>query len=226
MFQNQRSPLRFTVAALVVSSLAWGLVELDAGSPQEKSGATRIAPKRAQLGQSVKLARGEYNLSIVLQKFATSNDELVYLAPGIPPDFLLKVDRGLESLSFTKLEPLLKEASLEASRETYRGEDVIWVRKILTKPKKRGGLRYRGKDGEKKPRLRTSKKSGSPVEAGKVTRKVERVEAAGSGTKIFERVDGDESVFLVTFEAETKEEAELVARTVSLILKDRRAKSD
>ena len=84
----------------------------------------------------------------------------------------------------------LKEAGYELSRETYRGEEVYWIQRLVAKPRQTGGIFRRGSSGGR----------SAPAVAGSG-------DGQRSNLSIFERRDGGGARFLVTFETDSSQEA-------------------
>lgn len=202
-------------AALLVSAIAaLKLIALagagEEGMPRQP---TRLEPRRSQ-GQGVYLPRGKHNLMIFLQQFANASGKVVYIQETIAPEAEVELDENLEALDEKKVAAVLEASGFQISwEESYREESAYLVLPKLSRPAgKRGALIRPAADQEP---------DGS---GGRFTRPA--LGGVEEGVRVFERIDGASRSYLVQLETRSREEAEEIARTISLILKDRRQRAE
>jgi len=216
--KHRRATALFAVGAAVVglSILASELVGEARANEKRAGPPTRINPSSSRRGEPVSLEKGGHLLLGLLQQFADGTGELVYVVGDVPADANVNVREALETLDPTEITAVLAENGFTMSREEFRDEEVYWVRKRLDRSKKKRGAIVRR--GDRSPTAPRAAKRGSKV--GTVS---ERLSPTGnSDVRVFQRVDGDETRFLITFETTSRKEAEEVARTIGLILSDQK----
>jgi hypothetical protein len=132
-----------------------------------------------------------------VQGLADYTGETTYLAGEDRPDTRITLPRAVKALDFDTAARLLKDTGYELSRETYRGREVYWVQRLLVPQRKQGGI-IRPKPG--------GGKQGEPVD------EPDAADQDPGGRRdrlsLFERRSGEGVRFLLTFETNSRDEAE------------------
>ena len=208
------------LAVLLSAPRAVALLADDAGARP-----IRIDPREGRSG-ALDLPRGGQLLVAFLQQVADASGEVIYIAPDVAPGHEVELGRATRGLDVKGLQEVLRASGLIMSRERYLDEDVYWVRRLLERPSRKRGSIVRPEapeDAADEEAPRRAPSRGADAGAGRGWRTPrERLEPTAHGdVRVFQRVDGERSSWLVTFETGSRAEAEEVARTLGLILADR-----
>jgi hypothetical protein len=166
-----------------------------------------IAPRAAARRGAANLPRGEVLLMDFLQQLADSSGEPVCVDGNVSPAEKISLERALDRLDAQAAAQILDRNGFGLTREKYRGVEVHWVQRLLSRqPRRRGAI--------------VRPEAGAPSSGGR-----ERAPALGEtgvpGLRLYRRADGETS-YLVTFETASEEEAAEVVSLIQTLRKQRK----
>lgn len=204
-------------------------------SSGERTGLTPIRPQESRRDDPVDFPAGEHLLFQILQAFADKQNEEIWVVPEIPPDAIIELDEELTRIDLATLGSLLEPYDLTITPASRRGRRIHIVSKGLEKPanRKRGRLVRSGepKEEEIDPGIErrvigAHRARDATIEVGRVGEAKTFLDEIGSpDIRVFQRVDGESHRYLVSFETDSREIAEDVARTIAAILRSEIDKS-
>ena len=164
---------------------------------QTSSTPSVLRPAPGFKGVAVSLPRGEVLVLRLLQDLANYIGEPVYADGDIHPAAKITLEGRPTRLDVPAATRLLAGQDYSLSRESFRGEKVYWVQKLLVLKRKKGGLRPAGS-------LARERDAGDARVAGVDQGR----DAVGGSLCLYGRQDGDGARYVVLFETSSKEAAE------------------
>ncbi len=172
---------------------------------QTSSTPSVLRPAPGFKGVAVSLPRGEVLVLRLLQDLANYIGEPVYADGDIHPAAKITLEGRPTRLDVPAATRLLAGQDYSLSRESFRGEKVYWVQKLLVLKRKKGGLRPAGSLARERDAA-DAKVAG--VDQGRVAGVDRGRDAAGDSLCLYGRQDGDGARYVVLFETSSKEVAE------------------
>jgi hypothetical protein len=189
MKRSTLRPLAAIGGGLVLSALIAAAVPVAIGALEEDGGPSLFLPAAGRKGTAVEIQRGKALLYALVQRLADYTGEKTYIVSEDPPDAMVSVPRTISALDLEAAKAILAEAGYSLSRESYRGEKVLWIQRLLVPARKQGALTRRDESG-----------AGTEAESG--------LPRASGGLSLYERRDGEGGRFLLLFETASRKEAE------------------
>lgn len=177
---------------LLLLSSVWALQEEVNDDPI----VLRPAPNKKSV--PVRVPPGEPLLVGFLQDVASFTGKSVYIQGDIRPDARISIKSHVKKLDGDTTLSLLEENGYRISKQKYRGQSVFWVQKLLTPPRKKGGLRPSGG-------LNGRSAAADGVDRASIERPAVH---GGQSASLYRRQDGRGSRYIVVFETDSQAAAE------------------
>ncbi len=143
----------------------------------------------------------------LLQDLANYIGEPVYADGDIHPAAKITLEGRPTRLDAATATRLLADQDYSLSRESYRGEKVYWVQKLLVLTRKKGGLRPAGSLARKRD-ASDAKDRVDSVDQVRVAGVDQGRDAVSDSLCLYGRQDGDGARYVVLFETSSKKAAE------------------